>query len=111
MKIMIFLLFSILALGQNSSFIYELNYKPNSDSVKTEKNIYFFGVKKWKCLSKFLKFRIFYSKKISYPIKNSLFFNIINSSSFILFPTDVYGVFAKILFWHFCSPQFYLCAK
>ncbi len=39
------ILFSIFIMSQNSSFIYELNYKPNADSLKTEKIIYYLDIK------------------------------------------------------------------
>ncbi len=41
MKLKFFILFFIPLLfsSQNSSFIYELNFKPNSDSTKTEKTV------------------------------------------------------------------------
>ncbi|GEM_PF-6014472 len=45
----LYVLFLIIAFtflkAQNNSFIYELNYKPNSDSLKTEKILFYLDIK------------------------------------------------------------------
>ena len=73
MKLKFFILFFIPLLfsSQNSSFIYELNFKPNSDSTKTEKIIYFLDVKYKESIFRSDKFRSGDSLRIKRGYGNS----------------------------------------
>lgn len=55
--LIILILFSSFLFGQNSSFIYDLKYKPNSDSTKTEKVTYYLDVREKESLFRSNKFR------------------------------------------------------
>ncbi|RQO41544.1 GLPGLI family protein [Chryseobacterium sp. KBW03] len=63
MKAFTFIFYSYLIImvsflkAQNTSFIYELNYKPNSDSLKTEKTVFYLDVKDQEYVFRSDKFR------------------------------------------------------
>lgn len=55
--LIVFISFSSFIFGQNSSFIYELKYRPNSDSARTEKLTYYLDVRDKESLFRSAKFR------------------------------------------------------
>ncbi|MGA9211499.1 GLPGLI family protein [Kaistella sp.] len=57
LKFFILILTPTLIFSQNSSFIYEMNFRPNSDSIKTQKIIYFLDVKDKESIFRSDKFR------------------------------------------------------
>lgn len=71
MKFLILILIPTLFFSQNSSFIYEMNFKPNSDSIKTEKINYILDVKNQESIFRSDKFRNFDSLRIKRGYGNS----------------------------------------
>lgn len=71
LKFFILVLFPSLIFSQNSSFVYEMNFKPNSDSSKTEKIIYFLDIKNQESIFRSDKFRSSDSLRIKRGYGNS----------------------------------------
>ena len=105
LKFFILILFPTLIFTQNSSFIYEMKFKPNSDSTKTEKIIYFLDVKNQESIFRSDKFRTSDSLRIKRGYGNSADMQFNNKQLYVYKKYDK-NVVNKYVFVPFIEPKY-----
>ncbi|QBO58644.1 GLPGLI family protein [Chryseobacterium salivictor] len=110
LKFFILTLFPTLIFSQNSSFIYEMKFKPNSDSTKTEKIIYFLDVKNQESIFRSEKFRTSDSLRIKRGYGNSADMQFNNKQLYVYKKYDK-NVVNKYVFIPFIEPKYTIKVK